>query len=345
VEIALRYNLETEIDWLKNRLTPRLFPGLLTKIGEDDCAHFYEKNKVVVVTSDFINANPLITRLGLGGPRELGRLLAANNISDLLGSGAEPKYLLLNVCIPGNWGKSEFRSIITGAQEIAKKAGVVIIGGDSKYGKSLSLCGTAIGTSSSKGSRFLKSSATKNQDILISNQVGACTAAAIAATRPSLRRKYKRWITRVICSPSLPFKQAQAARGIGVRSGGIDVSDGLGADINEMCRSSGVGALIDEAKIPIGRTTRKLAKALKVDPIRLAFGIGGDFAFIITADAEHLERLTSFGFRKIGETTASLAVKMRKIDGEIQVVESKGHNDALFDDIVTEAATFAGVKS
>jgi len=333
------FNLESQISWLSNFLTRKKSNGLITRIGDDDCAHFKYNKEIISVTSDFLNSNPLITRLEIGGPRELGKLLIASSLSDLIGSGSLPKYLLINLCIPRKWGAKEYRALISGAKNVAESCGAQIIGGDSKYGMNLSLCATAIGFSTSMDSLFIKTRANPDQDIWIATPVGACTGATIAATKKKQRMKFLEWIKKTLGRPSIPIKKSINASKLKGCFGGIDISDGLGADLTELCKSSDVGAIIYSEMIPISPMTRSVARSLKIDPIDLAFGIGGDFSFVITADRRFRSPLESYGFSKIGITTSSKNIYISSND-KLKIMTSRGHNDAYFDDIVKEALAF-----
>ena len=62
----------------------------------------------------------------------------------------------------------------------------------------------------------------------------------------------------------------------------IDISDGLSSDLNHLCDESGVGALIDAARIPIDKLVTEICGRRALDPLMLALHGGEDFELLFT---------------------------------------------------------------
>ena len=62
----------------------------------------------------------------------------------------------------------------------------------------------------------------------------------------------------------------------------IDVSDGLASEILHICKQSGVGAVIEESKVPIHPMTEEQAIKFKINPITCALSGGEDYELLFT---------------------------------------------------------------
>jgi thiamine-monophosphate kinase len=71
----------------------------------------------------------------------------------------------------------------------------------------------------------------------------------------------------------------------------IDISDGLSSDLNHLCRESGVGAVIDAARIPIDQVVTEICGRRALDPLMLALHGGEDFELLFTVKPENVGKL------------------------------------------------------
>jgi hydrogenase expression/formation protein HypE len=87
-----------------------------------------------------------------------------------------------------------------------------------------------------------------------------------------------------------------------------DITEGgvLGA-VWEICRASGVGAIIDEASIPILGVTKKICAELAIDPLKLI----SSGAMLVIAPAA-----ADMPFAKIGKVTPAKDILLRHPNGE-----------------------------
>jgi thiamine-monophosphate kinase len=71
----------------------------------------------------------------------------------------------------------------------------------------------------------------------------------------------------------------------------IDISDGLSSDLTHLCNESGVGALIQSARIPIDKDVIRLCGRRALDPLALALHGGEDFELLFTVRPDDVARL------------------------------------------------------
>jgi thiamine-monophosphate kinase len=72
----------------------------------------------------------------------------------------------------------------------------------------------------------------------------------------------------------------------------IDVSDGLGQDIDHVCFASGTGARVARSAVPLADGVRETAEWAGVDPIGFALGGGDDYELAIAIKPGDLEGLS-----------------------------------------------------
>jgi thiamine-monophosphate kinase len=117
--------------------------------------------------------------------------------------------------------------------------------------------------------------------------------------------------------------EAQIAAGLRARalaSAAIDVSDGLGQDVEHLARASGVRVTLDEAQL-----LKCGPPGLARDALVLALGGGEDYALVIAAPS------LVHGFEAIGSVTEGEGVFVKLVDGrEIAVAElARGYEHAV----------------
>ena len=87
----------------------------------------------------------------------------------------------------------------------------------------------------------------------------------------------------------------------------IDISDGLSSDIHHLCDESGVGALIDAAKIPIDPDVAAICGRRALDPLLLALNGGEDFELLFTVPGDKVadlpKKVDGISISQIGQIT------------------------------------------
>ncbi len=322
-----RFDPDEMPDWLAS-LWPAMgrSPSILAGVNEDDCAVLQWDGSLLVVTSDYLNAHPIATELGIGTRADLGHLVVAANLSDLYGSGAEPRALLVAITMERGASEKDFQTLMRGVHEAADKWGVPVVAGDTKLGDALAVLAVAIGGAKSAENLFLRSRARPGDLLWCSGVLGSCNAAAVGFRRPDMSEEWKQWARSVILNPVLPFQKSRLLSAEGLGAAGVDISDGLGADLERMCRSSGVGAIVDALRIPVDPHVCEIATSMGKEPWAFAFGTGGDFQFLVSTKHEAGERVERLGFHRIGELTAEATLKLRVRD-RTMALPTGGHRD------------------
>jgi len=322
------------------RFDPDLMPARIAKllsrqrsvrtvagVNDDDCAVFRFDEPLLVVSTDFLNANPIASQLGLATLSDLGRLLVLSNLADLCGSGANPLLILLGITMERSDTDEDFLSFVEGAQSEAAKWGVELIGGDSKIGPARAFLAVVIGSAGSEENLFLKNRAKVGDFLWCSGEIGGCNAAVLGLSRGILQGDYLSSAKRAILSPELPLRRSRSASSASLGRGGVDISDGFGVDLNGLCDASGVGVTVMAERIPVNDLARHVAREFEFEPWQMAFGCGGDCQFLMTSEPQAASQLAELGFTHIGEIT-STPRKIVKAAGREFVLPKGGHRDA-----------------
>ena len=280
-------------------------------------ATYLEGSGKIAVTTDSYVVRPLFFPGG-----DIGRLAVSGTVNDLTVSGALPKYLTAGFIIEEGFPLKELEKIVASMAETAKEAGVKIVAGDTKVVERGKCDGVYINTSGvGEVVRELSPKLIKPGDkILITGSVGE-HGMAISLAREEFELESEiesdcaplnSLLTSLFELPGLRFMR-DATRG------------GLATVVIEACESAGLGALLEEEKIPVREDVRFICDMLGYDPLYLA-NEGKAVVVVSPEDAERaLEVLRSHPLGRnaqiIGEITEGGEVLLKTEVGGLRRLE------------------------
>lgn len=211
------------------------------RIGDDAAILDVAAGERLVVTTD-TSVEGVHFRRDWLNTFEIGYRATAAALSDLAAMAARPLGVLIALTLPDG-SKEEAREIATGIREGASAVMCPIVGGDLSSGKCLSLTITALGTSPRP---LTRSGAMVGQRVYVTGRLGGPAAAVRAwnaGHEPSAEQRARF---------AAPVPRIEAAIGLSRRgaTSGIDISDGLTADLSHIAAASKVGIEIDAERIP-----------------------------------------------------------------------------------------------
>lgn len=270
------------------------FPGAFG-LQDDAAVIAPESGHELVVTTDTIVAGVHFLCRGVPGEaRAVARKALGVNVSDLVAKGAEPRAYLLALTLPDTIGAEWLEQFAAGLAACQALWSLSLIGGDTTRGAGpLTLTITAIG-SVPVGRIVRREGARPGDRIFVSGTIGdggiglkLARADASVSGWPArigdtacrdLIRRYEEPEPRLALIPALR-QHASAA---------LDISDGLMLDLRRLCRSSGVGARIALASLPVGPAARALVQAGEAALPELATS-GDDYEVLCTVSPQQSE--------------------------------------------------------
>jgi thiamine-monophosphate kinase len=235
----------------------------------------------------------------------VGWRAGAANLSDLAAMGASPIGLIVGLALPGDTSLDWILGVYRGLAHF----GVPILGGDTVRSSQRMLSITALGKI--QGPAIRRNQARVGDQLLLTGPMGTSRAGLELLLYPEkgeqlsqkdaqiLIRAHQRPTPRLDI-PNLLFAQTR-------RIGGMDTSDGLADAVLQVCRASGVGALIEHQKVPILPAVRTLAGDQALD---WAYYGGEDFELLLSVEPIVAEKLLTLhqNFTVIGTVTQGTEV-------------------------------------
>ncbi|HEY8428128.1 MAG TPA: thiamine-phosphate kinase [Sandaracinaceae bacterium] len=238
-------------------------------------------------------------------------------LSDLAAMGASPRAGLLSLVLSSALGDEDVLALVRGAGEAARAFGAPIVGGNLSRGTELSLTSTVVGEA--PPAPLTRAGAREGDAVWVTGTLGAAALglAALAAGKGDDREAapfVARWRR-----PTPRFDAARAL--LGVATSAADVSDGLVQDLGHICEESGVGAVIEEALVPLADGHEALAESLGEDALLLALTGGEDYELVFTAPAGAEPPMAT----RIGRIERGERVRVLGRDGAERAIRRTGH--------------------
>jgi thiamine-monophosphate kinase len=320
-----------KIPWLSDKIGASLRPpyDLIAGIGDDDCAVLdLARGSILVATTDYVNANPIMLTLAVGSYFELGRYLVNTSLADLCGSGAIPVAVLTSIMWDRAKSEAEFEQLMLGAKAAATAASAAIVGGDTKLSSRAAYCAMGIGIAETRSHLFLKARARPGDGVWVSGNLGSCAAAVYGWDQQASNEEWREWASEAMANPTLPLDLSREASELAMDASGTDLSDGLGSDLTSLCDTSKVGVEIAAGAIPVDPQVAVLSAQLGVPPYAFALTVGGDLQFVLCASERYFSHLDALGLVRIG--TIHPDPTHRKLvgtNGALTELPAAGHRD------------------
>jgi len=231
-------------------------------------------------------------------PASIGHRAFAVNLSDLAAMGADPAWGLLALTLPSS-DESWLSEFARASGDICRRHGVALVGGDTTRGP-LSVTVTLIGIVP-VGVALLRSSGKAGDAVFVTGSPGdAAAGLALEQGRLHVADPMSAQILRDrFLFPTPRCDIGMSLRGLA--SACIDVSDGLGGDLEKLCAASGCGAEVEASALPV---SEPLLSAVGREAAReYALTGGDDYELLFTVPLARLGVLTNAVSRGLGPVT------------------------------------------
>ncbi len=192
-------------------------------------------------------------------PEKVGRKALACNISDIAAMGGIPSSAVVSLGVPKDLDVRYIEKMYAGMFSLARQFGVSLVGGDTVRSEKIVINVALLGE-------------VEKSKLVLRN--GACVGDVIFVTGPlggSFRSgRHLNFTPRVKEARFLVEKFKPTAM--------MDISDGLSGDLGHIIKASGVGAVLDVARIPVNKGATLEQALHEGEDFELLFTLPGIFA-------------------------------------------------------------------
>ncbi len=297
----------SEFDIIARYFTPRgaLRDDVRVGVGDDGAVLHVPAGSDLVVSTDTLVRNVHFS--DDTPPEDIGYKALAVSLSDLAAMAAEPAWATLALTIPSA-DEAWIAAFARGFFELAEFHHLALVGGDLTRGP-LSITAAVYGYAPT-GICLRRGGARPGDEIFVTGTLG--DAALALAEGPHAEHAC---LLARLRRPTPRVAEGLALRGLA--SSGIDISDGLCADLGHLLIQSGCGATVDLETLPLSPALRAVQ-----DPERrfmLALAGGDDYELCFTVPPGHRKALESrwngAPMTCIGRIEAAPGSRWRRADG------------------------------
>lgn len=287
------------IDRIKSIVDPA-GADLVVGLGDDAAAFKTTGDRLILVATDAL-VEGVHFDLSYFSFHQLGWRALAVNLSDIAAMGGLPNYAVVSIALPAKTPSESVEEFYRGAKQVGDEFHTLIIGGDTtqspdKIFISVTMMGEVATEKLTRRSR-----AKVGDAIFVTGALGGAKAGlgVLKSGNKKLKAEYRTLIEKHLMPEPKVAEGRFLVKNFPIHAM-IDISDGLASDVHHICRQSGVGATLCEAKIPIDSATVAVAEILKQKPCDYALRGGEDFELLFTLPADFAEPLQDKFCKQVG---------------------------------------------
>jgi thiamine-monophosphate kinase len=239
-------------------------------------------------------------------PEKIGHKALARCLSDIAAMAGAPTAALITIGLPPKLETTFVEAIYQGLNDLARRYGVAIAGGETTTNPGGILISVALIGLVKRDQQVLRSGAKVGDAIFVTGELGGSLAGKHLEFEPRLMEA--QWLAENFAIHAM-----------------IDLSDGLAGDLRHVLKASGVGAELLRSAIPISRQAKLAARAESSakPPLLAALTDGEDFELLFAVASRDAVPLND-GWKKrhpnvrlscIGKITSRHDVTIRDKDG------------------------------
>lgn len=222
-------------------------------VGDDAGVVHVPPGEAVLASTD-VAVEDVHFRAGWLPPDAIGYRATMAALSDLAAMAATPRGILVALILPPHWREAA-GAIADGIARAALEGAAPIVGGDVSGGGTLSIAVTVLGSTARP---LMRSGARPGDAIWVTGRFGG-PALALEALARGARPAPADWVRFV--APVARVREGLWLAAHGARAG-VDVSDGLAADLAHLAAASGARITLDLDLVPtVGGATPEAAAA------------------------------------------------------------------------------------
>ncbi len=252
-------------------------------------------------------------------PMSVGRKAMATALSDLAAMGAAPGEAYVWLGRPAWLDRDGVLDLCDGLGSVAARAGVLVAGGDLTASGELAVSVTAIGHAADADDFVTRSGAEAGDVLCVTGALGGAAAGLMVLEHPGLVEQISAEADVAVTTRQLDPRPRLEVGRLLADCGAvamIDISDGLGADAEQLAAASEVSLEIEMTRVPVARGVEEVAAAAGRDPYELVAG-GEDYELLAAIPRGRFDaavaRLAAAGatLTEIGRVESGRGVRLR----------------------------------
>jgi len=263
---------------------------------------------------------------------QTGRRCMAASVSDIAAMAGTPVYSLVSLSLPADFIFDDAVGMFVGLQNTAQMYGCPVVGGETTSTNGPATVTVTVIGRVDPDRMVSRSGAKEGDSIYVSGHLGDAMAGLLAFENgdddfEALKDSF--------LFPEALVSLATALTNSYTVTSMIDVSDGVAADIGNICNESSCGAVLYEDKLPLSddllQLWSKYGKDRKNGKTAADFALSGgeDFELLFTSDDSSMPEkfeLAGCGITRIGEITAQPeGITLHRADDTVEQITSKGY--------------------
>ena len=266
--------------------------GRLLKAIGDDCAVLVKDEKQVQLLTTDTLVEGVHFDLSFHPWTQLGRKIAAVNISDIAAMGGQPLYGQLSVALSPSIPEQGLQQLMDGFLTMCQHYGVALSGGDTVSSPCASFTVTLLGEMA-KDKLLLRSGAKAGDELWVSGPLGLAAGGLALLQQGHERQQRFNPLYQAHLDPTPRLELGRFLADTGQVTAMQDISDGLATDLAHLCQASGVAGHIEAASLPLRRELEEAAQLCSARALDWALRGGEDFELLLSVPAGAGESLAA----------------------------------------------------
>jgi thiamine-monophosphate kinase len=305
--------------------------GVVVGIGDDAAVLKVPHGGMTLVSTDMlvegVHFDLSYTPMGALGFKAL-----TVNVSDIAAMGGRTRYYLTSIALSPDFKTEDLDSLYKGMEEAAGRFGSRMVGGDTCASTGpMVICVTVLGEPAGV-KPVRRSGARPGDDIYVSGTLGESAGGLLLLKAGAGGGKQRdkgvdKSAARLMERHLMPVPRAELGAELGragLATSMIDISDGFSSDLMHILQTSGVGAEVEGARLPVSRGLEGVFGRKKA--AALALHGGEDYELLFTAGRLKRKAIEGMGgCVRVGRVTEGGGAWLIGEDGRRVSITPKGY--------------------
>ncbi|MCP4196785.1 MAG: thiamine-phosphate kinase [Proteobacteria bacterium] len=297
-------------------------PGVVLGAGDDTAVLRTTQNRFLLATCD-VQIEGIHFTLDAFSPRQIGRRVAAVNLSDIAAMGGTPTFAIVSLAVPAQTDPDFLDGVYGGLNAALREWGAEIVGGNtSELPERIAIDVTLLGEVPED--RVLTRAGAKSGDLLcVTGFLGASAAGLelLGGDRfPDLDGANRKGAMDAHLEPTPRVAEGKFLGSTGQVTSCIDISDGLYGDASHIAEESGVTVCIEADRIPIAAAATGVAESVGADALQLALRGGEDYELLFTVPPAAADDLIA-ELAKVTNTRSTVIGEIQKGSAAVNITK------------------------